>query len=429
MDWDILKKNVSRLRASQFWPPEQVTHAQGRLLATICSHAAEHVPFYAKTFADPRIDDNGIIDPAWFRSRPILLREHVQDCQDALTSRALHLEPAPPRPFETAGSSGSPVRTLWSRHANTRLVAFESRLFEWMGVNPLDRCCSIYHTAHSERPASRQPWYLGSDGPPASAKGMSTPVSELIDWLFEQQPALLIGAPTIVRELVTFSQETGTRIEGLNHVLTVGETMRDGFDQMVRDAWWSRLFDKYASREVGIMAVSCPDSPYMHIQAENTFVELLRDDGTPADDGETGSVIVTNLHNTAMPIIRYKIGDMAVAGPPCPCGRGLPTLRRILGKERDMLTQPDGQKFFIFLNTNDITKRVPVRRFQVRQKTPTLVHLRYVTPEPLTQKQEASLHTYLLDRLPEGMAVETHRCDDIPRLAKGKYRDIMSDVS
>ena len=94
-----------------------------------------------------------------------------------------------------------------------------------------------------------------------------------------------------------------------------------------------------------------------------------------------------------------------------------------------MLTQPDGQKFFIFLNTNDITKRVPVRRFQVRQKTPTLVHLRYVTPEPLTQKQEASLHTYLLDRLPEGMAVETHRCDDIPRLAKGKYRDIMSDVS
>ena len=107
----------------------------------------------------------------------------------------------------------------------------------------------------------------------------------------------------------------------------------------------------------------------------------------------------------------------------------MPTVRRILGKQRDVLTRPDGEKFFIFLNADDITTRAPVRRFQVCQKSPTLVHLRYVTPGLLTVEQAASLHGYLLDRLPEGMTSEIVRCDDIPRLANGKYRDIMSEVS
>ena len=96
----------------------------------------------------------------------------------------------------------------------------------------------------------------------------------------------------------------------------------------------------YSSQEVGYIALECPTGESYHVQAENVLVEVLDDQDRPCSPGDVGRVVVTALHNFATPLLRYDIGDYAEVGAPCPCGRGLPALRRIMGRQRNMALLP-----------------------------------------------------------------------------------------
>ena len=78
------------------------------------------------------------------------------------------------------------------------------------------------------------------------------------------------------------------------------------------------------------------------MQAENVLLEIIDAAGNPLPPGNVGRVVITVLHNLAMPLIRYEIGDYAAFGGECTCGRGLPVLERIVGRARNMLRLPDG---------------------------------------------------------------------------------------
>ena len=100
----------------------------------------------------------------------------------------------------------------------------------------------------------------------------------------------------------------------------------------------------YSAAEAGYLALQCPQQEHYHIQSESALVEVLDEAGNPCRPGETGTMVVTPLHNFAMPLIRYAIGDIAEVGAPCACGRGLPVLARLLGRVRQMLVLPSGAR-------------------------------------------------------------------------------------
>ena len=95
--------------------------------------------------------------------------------------------------------------------------------------------------------------------------------------------------------------------------------------------------------------------------AESVLVEILNDDGTPCAPGEIGRVVVTALQNFATPLIRYEVGDYAEASAPCPCGRGLPVIRRIMGRVRNLLVLPDGKKIWPAFGSRGLTEIAPIR--------------------------------------------------------------------
>src|SRR5262249_57510260 len=112
------------------------------------------------------------------------------------------------------------------------------------------------------------------------------------------------------------------------------------------------------------------------VQSENLLLEVLDERGRPCGPGETGRVVVTTLHNFAMPLIRYAIGDYATVGPPCPCGRGLPVLTRIMGRARNMLTLPDGKQIWPYFAGENLSGLAPTRQYQLVQtsRTPLPLH-------------------------------------------------------
>jgi phenylacetate-CoA ligase len=158
------------------------------------------------------------------------------------------------------------------------------------------------------------------------------------------------------------------------------------------------------------------------------ILELLNADGSNCAPGETGRVVITPLHNFAMPLIRYEIGDYAEAGEPCDCGRGLPVIRRIAGRVRNMLQLPGGGLRFPRFGEYEFASVPAVRQFQVVQKTFDDIEVALVVARPLTAGEEDRLRELILENLGHSFRLAFCYRDEIPRTASGKFEDFRSEV-
>jgi phenylacetate-CoA ligase len=184
--------------------------------------------------------------------------------------------------------------------------------------------------------------------------------------------------------------------------------------------------DNYSSQEAGIVALQCPQGDLYHTMAESLLVEVLDANDRPCGDGEVGRVVVTDLHNFASPLVRYDIGDYAEVGPPCPCGRTLPTLRRVLGRKRNLLMKADGSRFLPRAGFESFAAIAPVQQYQVVQHARDDIEFRIVSAEPLTPAQEGALAAVLREALgfPGAIRVAQSR-ERLPGSIAGKFEDFI----
>ena len=186
----------------------------------------------------------------------------------------------------------------------------------------------------------------------------------------------------------------------------------------------------YSGQEVGYIALQCPHYEHYHVMAENMLVEVLDDQDQPCQPGQTGRVVVTTLHNFAMPLLRYEIGDYAETGHPCPCGSGLPVLTRILGRQRNLFILPDGRRRWPALELDPaMAASLPVSQFQVIQRTLQEVQVKLVAFQHLNDNEERFLRSQVSDWLGYEFNVTFTYVDSISRSAGGKYEDFRCDVA
>ncbi len=123
-------------------------------------------------------------------------------------------------------------------------------------------------------------------------------------------------------------------------------------------------------------------------------MEILRPDNTPCAVGETGRVVVTDLHNYAMPLIRYDIGDYATPGPRCACGRAHTTLSAIAGRERNLL-RIGNQRYWPLVGFHSFRDIAPIIQYQLLQHSEQLIEVRLVCATPLNSAQQQALTTVI----------------------------------
>ena len=178
-----------------------------------------------------------------------------------------------------------------------------------------------------------------------------------------------------------------------------------------------------------MMALECPAEPHYHVQAESVLLEVLDDDGRLCKPGEVGRLVATDLHNFAQPLIRYEVGDHAEVGAACSCGRGLPVLKRILGRSRNMLRLPDGSSIWPVPLFSQYTAAAPIRQMQMVQKSVTDIQMRVVVARALTPDEEAEVTKLVQRDLGHPFNVTFEIVDAIERGANGKYEDFRSEVA
>ncbi|MBV9619427.1 MAG: phenylacetate--CoA ligase family protein [Gammaproteobacteria bacterium] len=185
-----------------------------------------------------------------------------------------------------------------------------------------------------------------------------------------------------------------------------------------------RVTDRYGCEEVGLIACECEQHVGMHLSIEHLYVEFLRPDGSAAEPGEEGAIVITDLFNRGMPFIRYRVEDMGVAAArPCPCGRGLPLLERVTGRVADYLKRRDGSLVAgVSLVERTLTAISGIEQLQIVQPTREEIVLNVVRASDFNADSEAALLAEFRSVFGPGISFRTEYVERIPQERSGKYR-------
>ncbi|MFH1603586.1 MAG: phenylacetate--CoA ligase family protein [Pseudomonadota bacterium] len=419
---------VFHLERSQWLSSDQLRRYQLQQLQLLLRHALATVPYYRERWSAD-FDPVKPLTLERFAALPLLTRREVQEGFEHLQSRSVPPGHGGTRESQSSGSTGTPVRIRKTQLSGLFWNAFTLRDHAWHERDLRGKLATIRHGISTGEfdhwgQATRG---LVADGPSA-VLGVRDSAQTQLRWLERQQPAYLMTYPSIAAELAKLVIAGGNRLSQLREVRTLGELLTPEVRALCREAFAVPVTDVYSAEEVGYVALQCPEHEHYHVQEEGVLVEILDDEGQPCAPGQLGRVVVTCLHNFAMPLIRYELGDYAEPGEPCACGRGLAVLRRVAGRVRNMLVTAVGERYWPAFGTRSFARIAPVRQCQLAQIEYDLIEARLVTAAALSPQQEDGLRALILSRMPPGLRVTFSYRDEIARSAGGKYEDFVCEI-
>ncbi|MFT5350045.1 MAG: phenylacetate-CoA ligase [Planctomycetota bacterium] len=440
-----LKSNASLLRSiskqleeSQWWSPEKLEQYQFLRLQKLLDHAYKTVPFYRQ-----RLDKSGwapgeAITRNSFRQLPILKRSDVNRAGNKLYANVVPGKHGRIREISTSGSTGNPVTILNTGLSKLVWDVITLRDHQWHKRDFSKSIAFIRHLTVNKSIAPEGTSYNSWGGPvakvyatgPGYSLNIRSTATEQLDWLQKINPHYLVTFPSAAEAMAELSLKRNRQISNLCEVLTLGESLSASIINTVNKAWGVPVTDCYSSKEAGYIALQAPDNDYYLVQSEVVIVEILNDHNEPCKPGEIGRVVVTPLYNFAAPLIRYELDDFAEIGAPSDCGRGLPVLKKILGRSRNMLVLPNGEKRFPAIGIKSFNREngEKIRKYQVIQETLDRMIIKLVMDPPYSEEEESCLRKHIQTRVNHPFDIKFIYLDDIPRGAGGKYEDFRSDV-
>jgi phenylacetate-CoA ligase len=347
--WSALR----RLRDLQWQPAGELETRALDKLRSLLAHARAHVPYYRDLLSTAGFD------PADLRSLSDLSRVPVTrkaDLLAAVPTRVLAANlPARRRGRgSTAGSTGMPLRFYTDRAGTGAWVGSYLLFREWAGVQFGSTLFWIPGPAHAS--------VAGVVRARLRATAARLALGERMVCLSDFEPDArelrgevarrgatggygIWGFPSYIARIAAELIESGDTLRPRPRaVVSYAETLSLLNRRAIERAFGCPVVNHYSSWEVLHLAQSCPDNPeVLHVNSERAIVRVVRADGAPAPPGEPGRVVVTDLVNRVMPFINYEIGDWAVSGNGCPCGRGFPTLASIEGRLGERIRTPSGR--------------------------------------------------------------------------------------
>jgi len=417
----------AQLEQSERLPRSELGAMQFRRLDQLLRHAWQQLPYWRERLAAGGYDPALPLTAAVFARLPLLTRADVQRLGETLHAANPPAGQGRVHQLQTSGSTGRPATFLYTDLEEVYWHAFTLREHLWHRREAGTKLCAIRYMKEG---GTTRGWGPSTDivmetGPGAALR-IDTPLSEQVAWLERERPQYLISYASNIAALAHAFIGEQRKLPGLREVRSVSETVRPELRQLVRAAWGVELVDIYSAREVGYIALQCPLHPHYHVQEENLLLEVLDDDDRPCAPGRPGRVVVTALHKFAMPLIRYEIGDYAVPGEPCACGRGLQVLTEVLGRTRNMLRLPDGEQRWPLCDLVGLAELPGILQYQMVQKTLQDIEVRLVVGEDWSREREPQLARIIQQRLGHAFRLAFHYLPRIERSAAGKFEDFQS---
>ncbi len=417
---------LAELERSQWLGPDALRALQLERLRRHLEWAYREVPYYRQVLDEHELPPHRVQTFDDFARVPLLTK-------DILRERLADLQPRTPlrgvQRLSTGGSTGAPVTVLVDRERAAFTDAARLRAHRWfdadMGAREIVLWGSPIELGRQDRLRSARDWLLNSRLLSAFDLGESG-LARYAAAVRAYRPQKLYGYASALALLAGYLARTGglPRRDAPRAVFTTAEPLYDFQRAAITAAFHCPVATEYGCRDGGLVALECP-SGSLHIAAEGMHVEVLP--GAPGDAG--GELVLTNLASYALPIVRYRSGDVGALDPtPCPCGRGLPRLARVEGRRTDFLVTPSG-KLMHALSVIYVLREIPgLREFQVVQEALDHVRVRVVPAGELAGAARAAIAAGV-GRLFEGRARIDVEVADSVATASGKHRYVISRVA
>lgn len=423
---------MHQLEKSQWLSAETIAGHQHKQLVILAEHACKYSPYFKKRMSAANLMPADLSTPEGLRKLPVLSRRELQASKEDIFCSMLPKTHAPIKVHRSTGSTGEPVVVRRTAISNLFYQATNLRESLW---NKRD-VSGTYAVIRASIPEGvtemknwGEPYSRLFDTGPVYLKSIATDIDLQVEWLKEINPDYLLTYPNNLAALLQKVEQLHLKLPRLRQIRTVGETLTDELREYARRVLNVEITDMYSSEEVGTIALQCPESGLYHTMSECLIIEILDEKDNPCRPGQIGRVVVTDLYNFATPLIRYDLNDYAEVGEDCSCGRGLKTLKRIVGRSRNMLLLPDGRKHWPFFGCFRFNEIAPIRQHQLIQRSLELIEVRLVADVPLTSEQEARLIELIQQSLGYQFELKLVYFEGkIPREKGGKFEEFACEA-
>ena len=371
--WDSSEKlkELKRMQSSQWQSREEIEQQQWEKFKRILNYAATQSPYYKALLNEAGVSPESIHSREDLVKIPITKKNHVRENINNFISDEYQIEKL--ESAKTGGSTGFSLKLYFDKQCQERRNAAAMRSDQWAG------------------------WDLGSVrgdlwGNPPVAKTMkqklrndlldraiyldtmqlnSETMSEFNNRCQNQNVSVIFGHAHSIYIYAKFIRESGIKPSPLEGIIATSMMLLEKERRIIEEAFNCPVTNRYGCEEVGLIACQCEQHQGMHINAEHVLVEFLREDGSQADDGEIAKIVITDLNNFGMPLLRYQIEDMGKkSNTLCACGRGLPLINELSGRVADFLQTAQGDSISgISLIERTLTKIPGIEQMQIVQNS------------------------------------------------------------
>jgi phenylacetate-CoA ligase len=400
---------------------------QRKSLTNLLNIAAANIPYYRNVWSK---SDRRAALAGELKDLPLLEKEQIRSEPNSLCRD--DVRPWPCFEFHTSGTTGTPIRTVWTLGEIRNSMALrEARSARWAGTSfrlpratfsgrisepnpkstgPFYRCNLI------ERQIYFSPFHLR----PNTARFY-------VEALWKHGIQWMTGYAVSYYLLAKMILEQGLEVPKLRAVITTSEKLTESMKLVMERAYRTRVYEEYSTVESAVFASECSHGR-LHVSPDAGIVEILRQDGTPCGPGEPGEVVATSLIRKYQVFVRYRLGDVAAWHPePCPCGLSMPVIQEVLGRVEDIVIGPDGRRMVRFHGI--FTDQPHIREGQIVQERLDWIRVKVVTSEGFGERDVRDVRQRVIQRVGPGVEVTVESVESIPRSSSGKFQAVVSLLS
>lgn len=327
----------------EFQSAEQIKAFQEDLLRKQIHYLAEHSPYYRRLFADAHIEPDSICSLEDLQILPFTEKKDLQlhngDFLCVPREQVIDY-------ITTSGTLGEPVTFACTEHDLQRLAYNERKSFACAGLT--SNSVVQLMTTLDKRFMAGLAYWLGLRDLGAGVIRVGNGIPELQwDTIERLHPDAVMCVPSFILRLIEYAEQhhIDYRHSSIKKIIGIGEGLRNQdltlnlLGQRIHDKWPEvELYATYSSTEMSATFSECPFGQGGHVHPELIIVEIIGEDGKPVPDGEAGEIVVTTLGVEAMPLLRFRTGDIAAkVTDTCACGRHSYRLTPLLGRKNNLL--------------------------------------------------------------------------------------------
>jgi phenylacetate-CoA ligase len=426
-------RHYQRMLKTQYDPPEVIRERQLKALREMVRHANGTSQFWKKRFTRYNFAPENLVTLADLSKLPLLTKDNLRNNWEQILS-SKYCDVSKLRRAQTSGSTGVPVVVYSDEASDQWKRGAVLRSDEWTGWRLGESIASIWGNV-----IHRKDWqgiirrflldrcYIYLDTLDMTEEKMNV----FADGISKAPPTLLTGHAASLYLFSRFlkARRPDVRIRPKG-ILSTCLVLHDFERQMIEEVFGCKVTNRYGCEEVGLIACECERHEGLHVNLDSLIVEVVDNCGNPCTPGAVGQVVLTDIVNRAMPILRYKVGDMAVwSRQSCSCGRTLPLLEKIEGRVADYVVKRNGEYTAGTTLTECFALMIPnVAQMQIVQEDYDRFVFNIVKTDKFGDESMAKIKDLVSARFGEDAKYQCVFMDKIPSEKSGKFRFCISKV-